>query len=76
MVKAVHSLCTPLCVIVRALLLQVFRSLLRQEIGFFDDQKNSTGRLTTRLSTDAGAYDIAPLQSRKSDHNQPQRLCK
>eukprot|EP00178_Gracilaria_changii_P012994 TRINITY_DN3659_c0_g1_i1.p1 TRINITY_DN3659_c0_g1~~TRINITY_DN3659_c0_g1_i1.p1 ORF type:complete len:1298 (+),score=243.83 TRINITY_DN3659_c0_g1_i1:371-4264(+) len=32
-----------------------FRSLLRQEIGYFDLQENSLGALTTRLSADAGA---------------------
>ena len=31
----------------------VYRSLIRQEIGFFDDPQNSTGRLATRLSADA-----------------------
>ena len=30
-----------------------FRSILRQHIGFFDDNKNSTGVLTTKLATDA-----------------------
>lgn len=30
-----------------------FRAILRQEIGFFDDEKNSTGVLTTRLAEDA-----------------------
>lgn len=32
-----------------------FRSLLRQEIGYFDLKENSLGALTGRLSTDAGA---------------------
>ncbi|CAN8072382.1 unnamed protein product [Agarophyton chilense] len=32
-----------------------FRSLLRQEIGYFDMEENSLGALTTRLSADAGA---------------------
>lgn len=27
--------------------------MLRQEIGWYDDEKNSTGALTTRLSGDA-----------------------
>lgn len=31
----------------------VYKSILRQEIAFFDDSKNSAGRLTSRLSTDA-----------------------
>ena len=30
-----------------------FKAMLRQEIGWFDDQKNSTGALTTRLANDA-----------------------
>ncbi|XP_056375074.1 ATP-dependent translocase ABCB1-like isoform X2 [Hyla sarda] len=30
-----------------------FKAMLRQEIGWFDDKKNSTGALTTRLATDA-----------------------
>lgn len=31
----------------------VFRAMLRQDISWFDDHKNSTGALTTRLATDA-----------------------
>ncbi|KAK7110228.1 ATP-dependent translocase ABCB1-like isoform X2 [Littorina saxatilis] len=30
-----------------------FRAVMNQEISFFDDKKNSTGALTTRLATDA-----------------------
>ncbi|KAK3589575.1 hypothetical protein CHS0354_043029 [Potamilus streckersoni] len=30
-----------------------FRAMLRQEIAWFDDHKNNTGALTTRLATDA-----------------------
>ncbi|XP_038049407.1 ATP-dependent translocase ABCB1-like isoform X2 [Patiria miniata] len=30
-----------------------FKAMLRQEIGWFDDKKNSTGALTTRLATEA-----------------------
>lgn len=30
-----------------------FRALLRQEMGFFDEKKNSVGALTTRLATEA-----------------------
>ncbi|KAM8966761.1 ATP-dependent translocase ABCB1 [Pelodytes ibericus] len=33
--------------------LMAFKAMLRQEIGWFDDKKNSTGALTTRLATDA-----------------------
>ena len=28
--------------------------MLRQEIGWFDEERNSTGALTTRLANDAG----------------------
>lgn len=31
-----------------------FKAMLRQEIGWFDDERNSTGALTTRLANDAG----------------------
>lgn len=30
-----------------------FQAMLRQEIGWFDDPRNSPGALTTRLATDA-----------------------
>ncbi len=30
-----------------------FKAMLRQEISWFDDEKNSTGALTTRLAHDA-----------------------
>ncbi|XP_063777549.1 ATP-dependent translocase ABCB1-like isoform X2 [Pseudophryne corroboree] len=33
--------------------LMTFKAMLRQEMGWFDDKKNSTGALTTRLATDA-----------------------
>ena len=33
--------------------LKSFETMLRQEIGWFDDSRNSTGALTTRLATDA-----------------------
>ncbi|XP_075683762.1 ATP-dependent translocase ABCB1-like [Rhinoderma darwinii] len=33
--------------------LLTFKAMLRQEIGWFDNKKNSTGALTTRLATDA-----------------------
>jgi ATP-binding cassette subfamily B (MDR/TAP) protein 1 len=36
-----------------------FKALLRQEISFFDNHDNSTGALTTRLSTDASAIQGA-----------------
>ena len=31
----------------------VFAHLLKQEIGFFDDENNNTGSLTSQLATDA-----------------------
>lgn len=31
-----------------------FKAMLRQEVGWFDEEKNSTGALTTRLASDAG----------------------
>ncbi|RHX98979.1 hypothetical protein DYB36_010873, partial [Aphanomyces astaci] len=33
----------------------VFQSMLRQDIGWFDDAKHSSGALTTRLATDSAA---------------------
>eukprot|EP01105_Mastigella_eilhardi_P006960 TRINITY_DN1844_c0_g1_i3.p1 TRINITY_DN1844_c0_g1~~TRINITY_DN1844_c0_g1_i3.p1 ORF type:complete len:1177 (-),score=251.27 TRINITY_DN1844_c0_g1_i3:9-3503(-) len=36
-----------------------FRAILRQNIGWFDDPENSTGVLSTRLSTDATLVDGA-----------------
>eukprot|EP01107_Rhizomastix_libera_P017209 TRINITY_DN786_c0_g1_i5.p1 TRINITY_DN786_c0_g1~~TRINITY_DN786_c0_g1_i5.p1 ORF type:complete len:1335 (+),score=441.92 TRINITY_DN786_c0_g1_i5:243-4007(+) len=35
------------------------KAMMRQNIGFFDDKKNSTGVLTTRLATDATLIDSA-----------------
>ena len=31
-----------------------FKAMLRQEMGWHDDERNSTGALTTRLANDAG----------------------
>ena len=31
-----------------------FKAMLRQEMGWHDDERNSTGTLTTRLANDAG----------------------
>lgn len=36
---------------------RVFRSILRQEIGWFDDKENSTGSIMSRLSNDAGQVE-------------------
>ncbi len=35
-----------------------FAALLRQEMGYFDDESNSVGALVTRLSTDASALKV------------------
>ncbi|XP_072010351.1 ATP-dependent translocase ABCB1 isoform X1 [Engystomops pustulosus] len=40
-------------ILTKRLRLLTFKSMLRQEMGWFDDKKNSTGALTTRLATDA-----------------------
>ncbi|XP_075683763.1 ATP-dependent translocase ABCB1-like [Rhinoderma darwinii] len=40
-------------ILTKRLRLLAFKSILRQEIGWFDDSKNSMGALTTRLATDA-----------------------
>ncbi|XP_067417766.1 ATP-binding cassette sub-family B member 5 [Emydura macquarii macquarii] len=36
-----------------------FKAMLRQDISWFDDKKNSTGALTTRLATDAAQIQTA-----------------
>nr|DBA25041.1 TPA: hypothetical protein GDO54_012614 [Pyxicephalus adspersus] len=36
-----------------------FKAMLRQEISWFDDKKNNTGALTTRLATDASQIQTA-----------------
>uniref|UniRef100_A0A803JQ19 ATP-binding cassette sub-family B member 5 n=1 Tax=Xenopus tropicalis TaxID=8364 RepID=A0A803JQ19_XENTR len=36
-----------------------FKAMLRQEMSWFDDKKNSTGALTTRLATDASQIQMA-----------------
>ncbi|XP_072010362.1 ATP-dependent translocase ABCB1 isoform X10 [Engystomops pustulosus] len=40
-------------ILTKRLRLLTFKAILRQEIGWFDDSKNSTGALTTRLASDA-----------------------
>ncbi|XP_018422366.1 PREDICTED: multidrug resistance protein 1A-like, partial [Nanorana parkeri] len=40
-------------ILTKRLRLLTFKAMLRQEIGWFDDSKNSTGALTTRLASDA-----------------------
>uniref|UniRef100_A0A5F8GIF1 Multidrug resistance protein 1 n=1 Tax=Monodelphis domestica TaxID=13616 RepID=A0A5F8GIF1_MONDO len=40
-------------ILTKRLRYQVFKSMLRQDVSWFDDPKNSTGALTTRLATDA-----------------------
>ena len=34
-----------------------FHAMLKQEIGWFDDERNSTGALVTRLSNDAAQVE-------------------
>ncbi|XP_028672963.1 ATP-binding cassette, sub-family B (MDR/TAP), member 4 [Erpetoichthys calabaricus] len=40
-------------VLTMRLRLQAFKAMLRQDLSWFDDHKNNTGALTTRLATDA-----------------------
>ncbi|KAM9308064.1 ATP-dependent translocase ABCB1-like [Gastrophryne carolinensis] len=40
-------------ILTKRMRLLTFKAILRQEIGWFDDSKNSTGALTTRLASDA-----------------------
>ncbi|CAM9894606.1 unnamed protein product [Rangifer tarandus platyrhynchus] len=40
-------------ILTRRLRYMVFRSMLRQDVSWFDDPKNTTGALTTRLANDA-----------------------
>ncbi|XP_010631188.1 ATP-dependent translocase ABCB1 isoform X4 [Fukomys damarensis] len=40
-------------ILTRRLRYLVFRSMLRQDVGWFDDPNNTTGALTTRLANDA-----------------------
>jgi hypothetical protein len=37
----------------KKLRLESFRNLLRQDIGFYDDERHNTGKLCTRFATDA-----------------------
>jgi ATP-binding cassette subfamily B (MDR/TAP) protein 1 len=34
-----------------------FEALLKQEVGFFDDEKNGTGVLTSKLAVDASKIE-------------------
>lgn len=43
----------------RRLQSKAFEAMLKQEIGWFDEPKNSTGALTTRLATDASSVQGA-----------------
>ncbi|KAI9478271.1 MAG: P-loop containing nucleoside triphosphate hydrolase protein [Benjaminiella poitrasii] len=36
---------------------QIFDAYMKQEIGFFDDEENNSGALTTRLAVDAGSVN-------------------
>uniref|UniRef100_G3VJ23 ATP binding cassette subfamily B member 1 n=1 Tax=Sarcophilus harrisii TaxID=9305 RepID=G3VJ23_SARHA len=40
-------------ILTKRLRYKAFKSMLRQDVSWFDDPKNSTGALTTRLATDA-----------------------
>ncbi|XP_078519721.1 ATP-dependent translocase ABCB1 [Lissotriton helveticus] len=40
-------------ILTKRLRYMAFKAILRQDVGYFDDPKNSTGALTTRLATDA-----------------------
>ncbi|MBV99660.1 Multidrug resistance protein 1, partial [Eschrichtius robustus] len=40
-------------ILTKRLRYMVFRSMLRQDVSWFDDPKNTTGALTTRLASDA-----------------------
>ncbi|KAJ1919837.1 hypothetical protein H4219_001746 [Mycoemilia scoparia] len=56
-------------VLTRQIRYHTFKTLLRQDAGFFDDEKNGTGALTAQLSTDAedvnkvGSYALPQLVS-------------
>ena len=41
----------------RRLRLLTFEALMKQEIGFFDDEKNGTGILTSKLAVDASKIE-------------------
>ena len=41
--------------IIRGLRIDLFRTILRQDIGFFDLEENASGVLAARLATDAAA---------------------
>ena len=40
-----------------------FSALLRQEIGYFDQESNSVGALMTRLSSDASALKVTKISA-------------
>ncbi|XP_065655130.1 ATP-dependent translocase ABCB1 isoform X3 [Hydra vulgaris] len=46
-------------ILTRRLRTQAFTAVLRQDISFFDDSKNTTGALTARLASDASAVNGA-----------------
>ena len=47
------------CQYIYLLFIRVLFFFFQQEVAFFDDEKNSTGALCTRLSTDASAIQGA-----------------
>ena len=49
---------------------ETFHAILKQEIGWFDDQRNSTGALVTRLSNDAAQVEgVSSFQSNINLHH-------
>ncbi|KAJ1679250.1 hypothetical protein EV182_002429, partial [Spiromyces aspiralis] len=59
-------------IVTRQIRIRTFRTFLRQDCGFFDDEKHSTGALTAQLSTEAedinkvGSYIVPQLVSSTS----------
>ena len=44
----------------------LFKAMLRQEIGWYDDERNSTAALATKLSHDAGQLEGVWLEGGRS----------
>jgi hypothetical protein len=42
---------------------KAFRSILRQEIGWFDDSNNNVGKLCTKLAVEAAAVHGVIIQT-------------
>lgn len=43
-----------------------FKTILKQEIGYFDDQNNNVGKLCTRLAVEAAAVQGVSFTTYKS----------